>query len=429
MDVERKSTYLVIRSEIGGIETKECSYSELKEICGNNALIDNVSKSKDGWKNPSDNVIRNFYENREILETENREILEADNSQNTCVIPTLFKLHTNKKHIVCKDDSFEVALERIYDNEVVRHLKKDMIFNAVLPAFGAENRNKEYTYINKNDTNQKIVFKLPIEKDIKMLFMRLCDLRKGDASNDDTFAQSVFAAIFNKKVYSDIKGYVKFNRAFEDYPSFEISKETSNKFCLYDEAMGCSLIFECWTEYLPIPGESDGVFAYLDGSSEKRGKNEEKYGTGYVISNNKEIQFGHTEGSASEANYAGEIEAVTNILKNIGETNNLKLYFDNTAVGYYPGKYFDWSKKKDKWVVEYRNIYNDFVERCKDCNIEFVHIDAHFNVFGNEMADRLAQVCDGKLEDKQEYAEGYKKDRESVCPSDGSFSDSFIFKE
>lgn len=429
MDVKKKSTYLVIRSEIGGIEIRECSYSELKEKCGNKALIENVSKSKDAWKNPSDNVIRNFVENREILETENREKLEADNSQNTCVIPTLFKLHKNNKYITCEDGFFEVALEKIYDNEVVRHLKKDMIFNAVLPAFGAEKGNKEYTYINKNDTNQKIVFKLPIEKNIKMLFMRLCDLRKGDASNDDTFAQSAFVAKFNKKEYPK-KGYVKFNMAFKDYPSFEIPKETSNKFCLYDEAMGCSLIFECWTEYLPIPGESDGVFAYLDGSSEKTGKNEgEKYGTGYVISNNKEIQFGHTEGIASEANYAGEIEAVTNILKNIGKTKNLKLYFDNTAVGYYPGKYFDWSNKKDKWVIEYRNIYNDFVKSCKDCNIEFVHIDAHFSVFGNEMADRLAQVCDGKLVNKKEYVEGYKKDRESVCPNNGSFSDPFILKE
>ena len=156
MDVKKKSTYLVIRSEIGGIEIRECSYSELKEKCGNKALIHNVSKSKGEWKNPSDNVIRNFAENREILETENREISETENSQNTCVIPTLFKLHKNRKYITCEDDSFEVALEKIYDNEVVSHLKKDMIFNAVLPAFEAEKGNKEYTYINKNDTNQKL---------------------------------------------------------------------------------------------------------------------------------------------------------------------------------------------------------------------------------------------------------------------------------
>lgn len=57
------------------------------------------------------------------------------------------------------------------------------------------------------------------------------------------------------------------------------------------------------TEDLPLPGESDGVFAYVDGSSNLYNKSpkdfQKRYGAGYVIStisNNgeREIRFGHT---------------------------------------------------------------------------------------------------------------------------------------
>ena len=185
------------------------------------------------------------------------------------------------------------------------------------------------------------------------------------------------------------------------------------------------------------------MFVYVDGSSNSYNSKDLKngYGTGYVISNNeeREIRFGHTT-KEDGSNYNAEMEAITNVLKNILENiketkdleayQNLKIYFDNTSVGYYPAKFHNWLKKDaNSSAVEYCKTYVAYVglfkEANMECNIEFIHVDAHFDVFGNEIADRLAQVNDSKLKDKREYPEGYESAREKICPEGGQFSNPF----
>lgn len=368
--------------------------------------------------------------------------LEDASERNECVIPTLFRL----KKSVNKDekDYFTVKAEGFCGENVLKNVYKiGMTYNAVLPTFETSKEKEEYTYAEKANKENKIVFILPSEKKTKMLFMRLCDQPKeGDVSDDDTFVAICYK---NEK-------YVKFNMPLKEkgYESLWISKEEPKRFCLYDEANGCSFLFECWTEYLPIPGENDGVFAYTDGSSRTYNKNDPKdgYGTGYVISKGlkngeKEILFGHTESEEPKSNYEAEMEAVTNFLKNIledikGEKDliayqNLTIYFDNTQVGYYPGGLYkdgDWLKKNaNPSAVEYRKAYEAYVglfkEADMECNIEFIHVKAHFGAFGNEMADRLAQVNDKKLKDKKEFVEGYEDRRKDICPEGGQFSAPF----
>ena len=367
--------------------------------------------------------------------------LEVASDRNKCLIPTLFQLDKPIEERMNENDYFTVKVGSFCEEYI---LKIGMIFNAVLPAFGTGNKSKEYTYEEKANKENKIVFKLPSEKKTKMLFMRLCESKKGNASNDD-----IFVAICYKN-----KKYVKFNMSYEKYmPSEEkgyeglwISKEEPKLFCLYDDAKGCSLLFECWTEYLPIPGESDGAFAYVDGSGNPNDP-KKGYGAGYVISNSnngeREIRFGHTTIKESGSNYDGEMEAVTNVLKNILENikekkdleayQNLKIYFDNTCVGYYPAKFHNWLKVNAKknatpHAVEYCKTYVAYIGLFKEynmeCNIEFIHVDAHFGVFGNDMADRLAQINDSKL--KEEYVEGYESAREKICPEGGQFSNPVI---
>lgn len=364
--------------------------------------------------------------------------LEVASERNKCVIPTLFQLYTSEEKRKYENDYFTVEVKSFCEEYV---LKTGMIFNAILPAFGAISKNKEYTYEEKANKENRIVFKLPGEKKTKMFFMRLYESKRGNASNDDTLIAVCYK---NEK-------YVKFNVSYEKYmPSKEngyeglwISKEEPQLFCLYDEDKGSSLLFKCWTEYLPVPGESDGVFVYVDGSSNSYNSKDLKngYGTGYVISNNeeREIRFGHTT-KEDGSNYNAEMEAITNVLKNILENiketkdleayQNLKIYFDNTSVGYYPAKFHNWLKKDaNSSAVEYCKTYVAYVglfkEANMECNIEFIHVDAHFDVFGNEIADRLAQVNDSKLKDKREYPEGYESAREKICPEGGQFSNPF----
>lgn len=366
--------------------------------------------------------------------------LEVASERNKCVIPTLFQLDTS----VNKDenDYFTVKADGFCAENVLKNvLKIGMTYNVVLPAFGTSNEKEEYTYAEKEN---KIVFKLPIEKKTKMLFMRLYESKMGDASNDDTFIAICYK---NEK-------YVQFNMPLKEkgYEGLWISKEEPKLFCLYDKANGCSFLFECWTDYLPIPGENDDVFAYVDGSAngEQKGPNN-RYGTGYVISNisnngEREIRFGHTT-KESGSNFDAEMETITNVLKNILEDikekkdlkayQNLKIYFDYEGVGYYPAGLYkkgDWLKKNaNPSAVEYRKAYEAYVglfeEAGMECNIEFIHVKGHVGVFGNEMADRLAQVNDSKLKDKNKFDEGFESAREKICPKGGQLSNPFTFVE
>ena len=107
--------------------------------------------------------------------------LEVASERNKCLIPTLFQLYKSIEERMKENDYFTVKVESFCEEYT---LKIGMIFNAVLPAFGTSNKSKEYTYEEKANKENKIVFKLPSEKKTKMLFMRLCESKKGNASKD-----------------------------------------------------------------------------------------------------------------------------------------------------------------------------------------------------------------------------------------------------
>ena len=380
--------------------------------------------------------------------------LEPASEQNKRIIPTLFnwpKPDEKKREdrlvvkINDKENTFTVNVKSISEPYVLeKALKAGMIFNAILPAFSkekekytyAKNENAPYTYAEKANSEHTIVFKLPKEKKTKILFMELCEAAEGDASRADTF---VATGYLNEKT-------VKFNMSLKEYEGLWISKDEHRLVCLYDEAKGRSYLFECWTEYLPIPGEGDGVFAYTDGSSRTYNQDDSKdgYGTGYVISKSlkngeKEIQFGHTESEEPESNFEAEMEAVTNVLKNILEDikakrdldayQNLTIYFDNNQVGFYPARLNAWLKNGrniNLWALKYGKTFAAyfglFNEADMKCNIKFIHVQSHFGAFGNEMADRLAQINDSELSDEDNFVKGYVSNRKNICPEGGQFS-------
>lgn len=413
-NVEKHDDYIIVRSELGKIETFHTSYFHLVRMYGNAVIA----------KDPKNNLLNNFNENNTFTGS------EENRTHNCSVIPTLFKL--DKTTVKSCGTNLTFQLERIYDeNIVLKYLKKGAIFNAYLPYIGKDISDTNTTYAFVDNSGNDISFVLPSQMSTRMLYLQLEEMQKGHLTNAD----SKISVVFNRDA-SESKGYTTFNNmTIDDFNQLQITGESDKStqtIYLYDGQMDYTFTFSCYTKDLPIPALSDGLFAYVDGSSLKTGKEKEAYGTGVVLSENNTVRFCHSEGVAKGSNFIGEIQAVTELLK---ELNNMpdadttvRIFFDNTAVGYYPHGLFGWKEHKEdvehKYVVAYKETLDKFVENHPNVKLTFEHLDAHCKIFGNEFADRIAKVENTEVED-EEVAPGYFEKRKIVCASAGIFSDCF----
>ncbi|SOC17748.1 RNase H family protein [Pseudobutyrivibrio ruminis] len=416
-NVEKLDDYIIVRSEYGKIESLHTSFSHLIRKYGNAVIAKNQDK----------NMLDNFVSNKTFTGKENR-------TQNCSVIPTLFKL--DKSSVRINGTKIIIQFERIYDDNVVlKYLKKGAVFNAFLPYIGEDKSDTNTTYTFVDNSGNDISFVLPSQMSTRMLYLQLDEMQKGFLTDIDT----KIYLIFNKDA-SYSKGYVNFNNmTIDDFNQLQITDESDESIktiYLYDGQMDYTFKFSCYTKNLPIPALSDGLFAYVDGSSLKTGKEKESYGTGVVLSQNNTVRFCHSEGAAKGSNFIGEVQAVTELLKELSnmsdEDTTVRIFFDNTAVGYYPHGLFDWKEqKKDdehKYVVAYKETLDKFVENHPSIKLVFEHLDAHCKIFGNEFADRIAKVENTEVED-DEVAPGYFEKRKIVCANEGIFSDSFKTKK
>jgi ribonuclease HI len=160
----------------------------------------------------------------------------------------------------------------------------------------------------------------------------------------------------------------------------------------------------------------------VDGSSQKTknaGKGQEEvYGAGVVISYDKAVYFDLATGKSCGANYDGEIVAATNAFKYLEElandTDNITMFFDNTAIGYTAVGIFE---DKSDIAKEYKKELDKFRGKFPNVKLNFVHVDGHFAVLGNEMADRMAQVNDTEFDRSEKFTSDFAEKRKQLCLS------------
>ena len=412
--VEKKDDYIIVRSENGKVEPVRTSYFHLTRRFGNAVIA----------KDPNKDMLKNFLNNKTFTGK------EEDRTRNCSLIPTLFKL--DKAQVKPDGDKIVCQFERIYDDNVVlKYLRKGAVFNAFLPFLGGDNSDTNTEYTFSNDSGENISFILPKQQTTRMLYLQLEDMQEGHITD----VASKIYLVFNKDA-SESKGYAVFNNmGIDDFNQLQITENSDEELktiYLYDGQMDYTFKFSCYTRNLPIPAVSEGLFAYVDGSSLKTGKQKEVYGTGVVLSENNTVRFCHSEGIAKGSNFIGEIQAVTELLKELDNMpkadTTVRIFFDNTAVGYYPYGLFGWKENQGggehKFVVEYKAALDRFIENHPDIKLSFEHLDAHCKIYGNEFADRIAKVENIGVAD-YEVALGYFEKRKKICTFDGVFSESF----
>ena len=326
--------------------------------------------------------------------------------------------------------------DRILQSEKTPNFNCESKFNMYMPTLEIPKKlNHSHTF---KAVDESITFEVPeVRGNNYMLYMQL--VTKNNVENVEEISQfwniateddemkvkeslkenkdSLFAKVtfWSKKKTDSNKG--RFICLKENYVNMNWEHD---KYILVDDQMiGCQYVLKCWIEQLPIPGKDkrDYVYAYVDGADDKNKRlenNEILTGSGYILYDGRAVYVGRSTTYSLGGNAAGEYIAATNtinyvssIVENIKE---LHIYYDCTQIGNTGVGIFD-PKDKD-YVDKYLEALKNF-----ECDIIFEHVDAHSNIFGNEIADRLATV-------KKEII-----GREEICPADGSFSKPLILME
>jgi ribonuclease HI len=215
-----------------------------------------------------------------------------------------------------------------------------------------EKKDKNETFLDYTfqSDSEEITFRLPKEPVDKMVIATLREISQTKPNDMDKYDISATFYKDIKKDKDDEKGKGKITFLnYADIPD-------KSKMVLFDEQMGIYFVFDCKIEHFPTPGKNDGVFVYVDGSSQKTGevgeRQEEMYGAGVVISHDKAVYFDLKTGQSIGANYDGEIVAATNAFKYLEEiasdTDNITMFFDNIAIGYTAAGIFNNDKKEKK---------------------------------------------------------------------------------
>ena len=334
---------------------------------------------------------------------------------NRIVIPTLFKMGKLQQN---KEGKAEAYLSRIYDPNISgKYMHNGFIYNALLPYTKPLNK-VSYDYKGKKD----IEFLLPERPNNRMLFLQLI------ASDDDVYPymDKSFALVsfWNKEVpeYSPSKkGKIEFRFGLDEYEKFETS-EAAKYLVIEDWATRTKYAFICSTEQLPVPGKEEGAYVYVDGSAGDV-ENTDQFGSGAVVSIGKKVYFSHCEGEDHGKNVSAEYLAATKVFEHFPKENNdikeLYIYYDNNNVGYVPAELYIPGKNYN-YAQDYIKAIKKFEKENPKTLIFFVHTDGHSGIFGNEMADQMAER---KKKELEKLTPGFEEKRKQLCPEDGSFSE------
>ncbi len=328
------------------------------------------------------------------------------------VIPTLFKFEK-----LLKQPSGNVGgvLVRVYDNNIRdKYMKKEYVYNALLPYFP---KSAKAVYRYQGDGNMQ--FLLPVKPNNRMLFMKLIgDDEAVTEYEDKWFAKAIFFSKADKEFNKNQKGSVEFNCDMDAYGELEELKE-EKYLIMEDHSNNKKYVFECWIEQLPVPGMTEGIYAYVDGSSGDKNR-PEGIGSGCVVNIGKEIYLAHWEGSDSGRNVSAEYFAATKVFEHfpreMKELKEIYIYYDNNNVGYVPADLYN---PASIYGQDYAKAIKAFEKDYPEVLINFIHTDGHSGIYGNEMAD---QVAEWKTDALKDLPAGYQEERAKLCPEDGSYS-------
>ena len=343
------------------------------------------------------------------------------------LVPTLFKLE--EKTITIQSTCVKANLTRIYDDNIKnKYMKKGNIYNALLPYFdnksGSTHFDNEMSYEYKGAND--IVFTMLKKPNNRMLFLKLVEVgNEASVYTQNCFAKVTFLSKTDSEYHKEKKkGIVEFYLNTEDYNGLNALE--NGKYLLLEDRMNEQLYaFECWIEQLPEPGKDEGVYVYTDGSA--GGKNPEEYGSGYVLNIGKNVYLGHTKGKDTGRNVSAEYEAVTNVFlhmpKEVENTEEVTIYYDNNNVGYIAVGIY---KAGTSYSQKYVKVLEEYLKNHPETKLTFVHTDGHSDIYGNEMADQVAQR---KEEYLKKLVAGFAEKRAILCPEDGRFSEPLKFVE
>lgn len=382
------------------------------------AVLHGVARLAQNSWNEEDENEGNHLENEELeaemMESlENEAVPDLSDRNHTSLIPTLFKF---KVGIIAKfENKIEMELARVYDDNIRdKYMQKGNVYNALLPYFETP-RSTLYSYSG----NSQIDFKLRKKPNNRMLMMKLI----GMGEEVSAYEKKCFAYVdFFKPAKKAPKGRIQLNYGLNAYEKLTDLDE-KKYLILDDQNKNIQYVFECWIEQLPMPGVDSGIYAYLDGTS-NNDTNPEDIAAGYVVNIGTDVYFGRQESNDIGRNVSAEYLAATNVLQNLpayGEFASITMYFDNINVGYVGAGLYNPDKP---FGIRYKKALEDFMEKNPNTKLQFVHTDSHSYIYGNEMADQMAQGKERKL---MELAKNFKENREKICPVDGKFSEVMRF--
>lgn len=332
------------------------------------------------------------------------------------LVPTLFEI----KEFEDKTDTLiTTEIKAIFDDNIMRQLLNKneeekvlgigSIFNVLLKKPNASNISKAVTYKYKvldEENEDSKTYNLPeIEMNNRVLYMKLLEI--GEAASN-----------YKEQSFAEVDLLPKKDRKKTNKGTFKCQKkyymgewESKEKYLFVeDQERNLKLAFRCWIDEMPIPGQTEGVYIYVDGSSQKTNNKVEKYGAGYVINYGNTVYIGRKVGVDEGANVTGEYVAATNAFNDIikiseekGEIDNLRIFYDNNNLGYVPTGIF----KPNTFGKDYKEAIQSFQKKHPETTIEFMHVDAHSAAYGSEMVDQVADVV-GDHKEEGDYSKRLK---------------------
>jgi ribonuclease HI len=336
-------------------------------------------------------------------------VVDSNIDEKINLIPTLLQIDNNTLKEV--NGRTTAQLSREYDSNIIKTLKVGSKLNFMLPYINGEKDEKETLDYTFQSDSEEITFRLPKYPVDKMVIATLTGVSQTKPSDADKYHISA-------RFYKNIKKGSKSKGEIEFLNYTDMSDKQA--MVLLDEQMGVYYIFDCKIVHFPTPGKTEGAFAYVDGSSQKtlnaRKGQDEVYGAGVVISHDKAVYFDLATGKSCGANYDGEIVAATNAFKCLediaSDADNITVFFDNTAIGYTAAGIF---KAESDIAKGYKMELETFRIKFPNVKLNFVHVDGHFAVLGNEMADRMAQVNDGEFLKPEKFTSDFAGKREHLA--------------
>lgn len=392
-----------LNSKETGLEDSNSEESDLKEIVSE----DSASEEIDSEEIDSKEI------DSEKIASKERNLQEVNIQEQVTLVPTLFKFSTGM--VTKTRNGMEVDLVRVYDNKIRdSYMQKGHVFNVLLPYF-APPRSVLYAYKGEH----QIDFKLRKKPNNRMLMLELIDSGADVSKYEEScFGHAEFFAVPNKSK----KGKLQLNYSLDAYEKLETLDE-NNYLIVTDQGTQMRYVFECWIDQLPMPGIDRGVYAYLDGSS-NNDSDPEDIAAGYVLNIGTDVYFGHKDSHDKGRNVSAEYLAGTKVfeqLPKMGRFASVTIYFDNINVGYVIAGLYN---SGTEFGNRYLKTFQQFMKNDPNINVQFIHTDSHSYIYGNEMADQMAQ---GKQKDLMKLAKDFKENRDKICPEDGGFSEIMKF--